>query len=455
MGHMFKDRTYAVGPMIWVFLISAASLAYVTKVQAADETNREIARTLANFHLGRKEFAPVIKILADHTTDDPNDFEALNLLALTQMESRDLKGAISNFQKAIQVATASERPLYHYNLADAYARLGDLTSARAALIRASESPLIKEPAEFAMSELKAGQPLPLFRLEKPMEWHFNIGIEGGYDSNVLLVSDDNQSSSDAKHTASPSGAPKAAINFIKDTGHYLWRGGLESGFTSYIEKTAQKYNELATRANIERGRPEIIGEKFYPSIANEAELTYLNTEGLVFYSWSDSLKWKGLFKHSEKHETELTLPAGYQKYTVADTDSPSNNRSGARVFPSLTYRRFFGTKTLALSASYQKVFASGINYRSSSYSIPISFAEGRMFWGLGAALSAEYTRTLYPVSETDRKDHTFGGSVALLRRLGPKWELSLTYNYRRNLSTDTGNRYVKHTGTLGLNYAAF
>src|SRR5690349_21797722 len=84
---------------------------------AAQETNRELAKTFVNFYIQQHEYNSARKYLTNHLQSDPEDAWAWNMLGLTHVETKAYAKAVDAFGNAVKHCKDGDekRPFYRYN----------------------------------------------------------------------------------------------------------------------------------------------------------------------------------------------------------------------------------------------------------------------------------------------------------------------------------------------------
>ena len=67
---------------------------------AAQQTDREVIRSIAGFHFYEKDYKGAISLLTDHVKADPGDDAAWNMLGLAHLKESGFKKAEEAFSRA-------------------------------------------------------------------------------------------------------------------------------------------------------------------------------------------------------------------------------------------------------------------------------------------------------------------------------------------------------------------
>ena len=439
-----------------VFLVLAGfCMGFAGPARAADETNREIARTFANFHLQQKNLRPGWAVLRQHLESDPADVGAWNLLGLIYLEADQPSYAMKAFHNAIERGSTSdpERGIYLYNYADAANRAGRETQARDLLAQSAVHELSGAGAKLAMAELKSGAALPVLSLEAK-SWSGSATVFSGYDSNVLLFSDSVVSGGTATGTASPAVSTILQARHSRAFASQPLEAAISTGFTYYQASESRKFNNLLSAIALDWGADNDELAVFDGSVGTQLDLSFMNTNGFQFFNWSEALQWRGKLRHSLRAETEFAIPFTYYKFRVEEGDDPEDDRSGLGLAPSLTHSRQFGSSRISGGLRVETLFSRGDNYRSYSLAIPVSVSRPvGAEWRLRAL--AEPQAASYSRSATGRRDRGIKFGLALARSFGSSFSATMDYSFRRNLSNVELATYAKHSLMLMVNYELF
>ncbi len=416
-----------------------------------EETNREVARTYSSFYLGQKDLSASIKVLMEHLKTDPKDTGAWHLLGLTLLESHENTKASQAFYQALATSSELGRGLYLYYYADALNRSGDINKAKAVLERALKESDVSEVVKEALANLKPNVALPPIRFAKRGNWKGSLTLIGGYDTNVLLTSDSAIASISRSDTASPFGTFVGQIAHTKSlaSGQLQSRGSAGANMNTAV--AAKTYNTIFSSLGFDWGNGEEEFKSFDQALGETFDINWLNSSGYKFFSWTNTLKWRGALHHGASSDTEIEIPGFYTKSALDSTDDPANDRSGLGLRPSLLHRRYFAFGVITISARFEKLFAKGANYKSSTISVPFTWSRN-VFLGLFGTLGLEGAQVKYPESSTLRSDRYLKASASLGRRVSKKIVGSLDYGYTRNISNVETARYNKHSLSLMVNY---
>ena len=434
-----------------LLLLATAALTVPGAAFAADETNRELAITYANFHVQRKDYAAADRALSDHLRTDAQDSEAWNILGLVRIKAGNPTQAVEAFARAASVTGAPSHGIYLYNYADALSRSGDEARARKSLEEASSDAAVGSSARQALEELKPGRSLPELRLSPPARWNADMTVATGYDTNVLLFSDTTLASITGTGTASPFFllAPR-----VSHSGDALG-GRLDSDASvTFLDETgssASAFNNLSVSAGSRLARPDKSFGLFH-SYLGRLDYSMLNLSGLEFFHWSALAGWRGVAQHRKGSETYFELPLRYQKFHTAAGDDPANDRTGPALAPTIGHRHQFGELDVDIALQFEKLFSRGANFHSTAFRVPLSLTHP-LPWDLTGTLGLEVARIRYPDSSAKRADTSVQGSLVLSRRLFDRLNGILSYSYTKNSSNTDTAAYTKNSVALLVTYA--
>ncbi len=395
----------------WLVAIALLGLAS-TPVQASDETNRELVRFAVSIHLERGDLAAAAQALREHLKGDLEDPQAWRLYALV------------------------------------LSRQGKLPESKAALARALALAPEQEKASVA-SLLAPAAPGSGSKEQRAVSW-FSMGLSGGYDTNVLLLTDATQAGATDAGQASPALAPSIRAGKTWKAGEDTWKLEGSSTFTWYSSAAAQTFDSLYSAASIGAEGP--VHGRWKSAWSVDADLSFLNSNGFQFFNWGVLAYLRPVWVHDSVSETRLKAGAGYRKFLFEAGDDPDNDRSGPSASVGVQYRRKLGAWVLGAGLGWDKQFTRGDNYKSDALGAPVSldWAFSRS-WSL--QLRGEPSATFYPKSKLGRSDRALDVGLDLGWKSGPHWSYSLAYSGHRNTSTYEDARYTKFQGMLGVTHA--
>ena len=421
--------------------------------------NRELTRALAADLLNRRDYAGAEELLTRHLAGDAEDAAAWNSLGLVRLELKKNSEAEDAFRRAGDLAEGEDKAIYLYNAADAANRGGAIDLTRSRLESAQQAAIgvagvVGEQIARIRNVIRAGEPLPPLRLgaasDKSSGFSGSLALRAGFDSNVMLLPNDPNAGA----------APRSALlgvngllGYQRALGSGLLTAQSTTAFTFYTSGAVRSFNNLGESLNVSWSPQAGEGRAFTANYGNRADFTFLNTDGLKFFSWTDSLYATFSYRFAENKALVLDLPVGYQKFpgVAAGAD---DERDGLLLTPSALYRWQTGVYSFSSGLTYQQVWAEGRNYRSRS---------GGVLGGISRPLPAEirarlgvgFTRTSYHDSVGGRADSKFDASLSLGRAMpfDRRMNVSLDYIFGRNLSNLSSATYSQHTAFVQVNYA--
>jgi len=448
--------------------LTTALLISSSIAQAGNTTNHEIALTYARHYVSLAQDAKAREVLTRHLQTDAQDADAWNLFGLILQKAGDLPGATQAFRNAARYATSSASgpgPIY-YNLAEAEARGGRIGEARQALAQAQQDPAVTAAARKALQSLRPGQGLPPLELadtdstsSRPLTlrtsaWQLALQAGGGYDSNVLLYSDSSLAGVSASNYASPFASLSARATHLAAIGWGKLTSRAVSRYTYETNTSAQTYNTLQSAASSDWQGDRGAGRRWIPRLGVQGDHTLLNTSGLQLYTWAATLNPGVTRTLGATSELELLAPVYFRHYRLETDADVDNERSGAGARPSLLFRKAWSDIAITLGVEYERIFAKGINFRSTTWRAPLvlslpTFLKTRPYFG------AEGANIRYPESTSAREDRYLRLSLGTSIRFSARLEGTLDYSAVRNSSTDGSATYSKHTVSWMMNYEAF
>lgn len=422
---------------------------------AAVETDREVARTFANFYLSQKKPMEARRVLQEHLAVDAQDAASWNLAGLLQLKDRDAAGAEQSFRAALKATKTSDPDYgaYLYNLADSFSRQRKKSLAFRALKRAKLFASVSGSAETALDVYADGEALPPLHIVEPGKWSGSLSLKGGYDTNVLLFSDVSYASASPSDTASPFAQLSVRGTYRKETNALgmmtlkgLAFGNLETA------SVAQTFTSALASIGAEFGDATPEDPGFGWSWGVEGLGMFMNSDGIKPYLVNGQAFFKGALRHTAVAVTEVEIPVRYQLYFQAATTAADDIRNGLAGRAKFQHVRWFGSHKVSVGVGYELQLTSGKNFKSHELAAPIAWT-----FPIAAAwtgnVGGELGRTWYPENTQSRLD-TFwkvGGGVTF--KVNAAWTVAVDYQYRRNVSNLSTATYVKHQGTGALTYA--
>ena len=429
-----------------------ATFLMVCSAAADDETNRELARTYANFYIRQKDFKQAQTSLASHLEQDPADTEAWNLMGLASMEIQDFNQAKQAFYKASADLNAESRGIYLYHYADVLARSGDAEKAKDALVLAAQFENVKESAKIAMKELKANEKLPKLYLTQKSRWYRQVSISSGYDTNVMMAPNTTLANLSQSDIASPNVMAMAKWGFVKSRFTREFESSLLSAFSYQTNPAAYQFTSLYGAFNAEYRENGDEFAKIYWAAPGKADIALLNTSGLQVFNWNGTFNPKVGYRLNGTDRMELEVLGAYRYFMLASGYDAVNNRTGFAMGGTLTYRSYLGAWEYSVGAKFDRQFATGSNFNSMSYLIPIQFTSPILFWSSRLSFKADVGVNSYPYSSYSRQDTVVNPSAIIFRKFGKDWTMTGTLGTLWNMSNVTFADYKKYYVTLMAGY---
>lgn len=425
---------------------SAQSESIVQAPREANDANRELVESQFQGLLAQGEKAKAQEYLKSYLVVDSQFARGWDLLAQEYKKDQKWTEAEEAFQKAADVSQGKERTVYLHGKADTQARTGDVESAKKSLLSAEQSVSGALASQIVQMRnlIRAGQPLPDLDLsereEKANALNAFVALKAGYDTNVLLLSDDATATAASESALlNPLGRIEYALPF---KGGSLSLQSLTS-YTSYERVSVQNLNNLYQGLTAE-WTPTLSSESDWsPVLGNRLDISLVNTSGLSFYSGTDTVYVNATKKLSEDRSIVVELPLGYQKFDETSV-ATKDERTGLLISPSLLMNQKWNDWNLNAGLAYSDVQAAGDNYKMRGYTLLAGMSR-IVFWDIRGRLSLSYSDNWYWQSETDRKDKRYDVALNVSRSLPthPNLNVSLDYILNKNessLSTATYNR---------------
>jgi len=419
---------------------------------ADEETNRELAKTYANFHIRNHDFKAAQQILAAHLEQDAADVEAWNLMGLASMEINDYDAAKRAFHAAAQDEKAESRGIYLYHYADVLARSGDVEHAKDALKLASQYFQVAESVKVAQAKLESGKKLPALFLEDRARWSKQVSFSTGYDTNVLMAPNVSLANINPSSVGSPNAMLMAKLNVLKPK------------FTREIEGTFVAATQYQTNSNASQfssiysgltGEYRENGDEFsktYWRVPVKADVALLNLSGYQVFNWNGGLQPKFGFRLSGTSSLEFDAFAYYRWFYLLPGSASTENRTGLGAGGVATYKSFWGAWEWSAGLKFDNQMASGSNFFSYSYLIPIQLTSPYIFWDCKFSLKSEQGFINYPSSSYGRQDTIINPVAMLYKKFDSQWTGTFTLGSIMDSSTVSFATYNKIYATVMAAY---
>ncbi len=437
-------------------------------VQTASQANRDLTYALVDGAVKIGDLDQAQRILSRQLETDSDDHVGWALQADIYLKQQNYAQAESAFRRA---ASSSElrgptksneevRAQYLYQAANARVLEGDLVQVQQLLQEVVHAaPSIQglgAQVERIKSVLKAGQPLPPLKVtdgddaDDAKKIRYLFGLRSGYDSNVLLLPDDTTGVSPGSAFVSPSvvidGALPISVLDIK--------GRSVSNFTAYTAEPSRKFNTIFQSLNAEWSPRLIRTETFSPTVGSRADLSFVNSDGMDFFSWTGTAYLNAVYTLDEVSSVLAELPLGYQRFPGVVVLDGVDRRDGWLLSPTAVYRRRIGEWSLSGGANYQEAWTMGQNFKSRTIGTTLGASRPLLFEIMGR-LGLGYNRVNYRQSLTNRRDTRVDVSMGLTRIMpfSKRMTVNLDYIYSSNDSSLTTATYKRHSVFLQATYA--
>lgn len=434
----------------WISLL--VILTSVCAASANEETNRELARTFANFYIRQKDFKQAQSALASHLEQDPADVEAWNLMGLASMEISDLTQAKQAFFRASQNEKTESRGIYLYHYADALNRGGETDKAKDALKIASQYELVKESSARALTLLKPNEKLPDLYLSETAKWTKGISVSIGYDTNVMMAPNTTLANLTASDIASPNATAMARVGVVKPKFTRELEASLLGAFTYQTNPAAYQFTSIygALMAEYRENGDEF--SRYYWGLPIKGDIALLNTSGFQIFNWNATLNPRMGYRLSGISRIEFEPFAAYRYFTLATGFDTSNDRTGLAFGALATYRSFFGAWEYSIGLKFDRQFARGNNFSSHSYLIPIMITSPIVFWSGRVAFKSDQGMNDFPLSSYVRRDFVVSPQFLFFRKFGQNWTGTATLGALFNFSNTAFADYRKYYATVMAGY---
>ncbi len=399
-------------------------------------------------------------LLKQYLKNHAKDAFAWRKLGVLLALRSDYQQAGGAFFRAASLSQGREKGINRYLLADALARAGEEQSSRKTLETLRSEPGFEQPITLALANFQADHGLPDLTFSSPDittstattedPLKITASLKSGYTSNVLTLPD-------IATTEKPGSAmlsPAMQLGYTHDAlgGNLAW-----SGIGMYTENFAQQatpYNSLYFMAGADwttKADPD--KDRIQWALGNSADISFLNQTGTSPYVVEDTLT-PGLTQFLGKdHSILYQLPVAYHAYPSVTADTPADDRVGPSVGVNVAHRHKYWAVNFSEGVTYSYVAASGDNFKEHSILATLS-ASVDTFWQLNSALSFIPTYSVYPVSDSARRDENFDVNWDWSRKFPGKLPMTgvVSFGLMRNLSNVTTAQYSNDTITLKLTY---
>lgn len=395
-----------------------------------------------------KQQDTVIKLLEYKLSQDPKNHELWAYLGLNYSEQSKYDKATAAYLKAIENSKTPQSDIYLYSLAEAENVAGNKDNAAKYLNQIPEGSPYKSGANKALKNLKAGQKFSELKADVPGQFKTNLGVKLGYDDNVLLFSESTLATAQRTDTASLYVNPEVNISYSKPVQYGVFNSSLNLNTQQYGNPNAKIYQSFAGVLSAGLSGQQPAWANLVHSLTNTFKTSYLDSNSFNQQSWDNTVQWRGLKSLSQTDNINFGFSVRYQKYIQG---VGADNRTGLAYKPEATFSSSFDEYNGSVGISYERLQAEGDNYKSDSFSLPLSL-DKKINDTLNANLGFTYTYTQYPSSATGRKDGTASLNAGLNKQFNKDFSSGLGYSYTKNSSSETTGTYTRQTIELKVNY---
>ncbi len=436
-----------VGICVSLFLSQLSSFA-ITNDQIL--TNRKVVAIYSEFDLGQKAYAKAEKRMRDHLAADSTDSSGWAFLGKILEDALKPELAGEAYKSSTRVAPHGEAGRYHYLYADFLNRRNQTSDAISELKLAIQDEISAPAAKLAMKKLRPGTSLPQYFEEIDQStWSGYLGFAGGYDSNVLLLSESTLDSVSISNTQSPSFLFFGALRYQNIFAKGNFDAKAFSSITSYSAESAQSFNSLAERLAFTWMWK--LTDSHQVGFGNSADASFLNSDGFEYFNMTNRFFPEFDWQILPWWKTKWTLGGSYIHYNQ-DNPTAGNERSGYSLSPEIANEFYWGSSVISLGGSYERVWADGYNFNLHSYQVPVSLTTQLPDKWIGA-LSFRWAINNYSDSSDSRVDYVYQPTLMVGRTFYDKISTYIQYGFTQNLSSTDSAQYSKHSASLLVNYA--
>jgi len=426
------------------------------------KTNREITITYVNHYLSLGNKAKAESILKGHLTVDVDDYEASHLLGLLTWEGGQKELANPYFKAACKQIYLNPKHflepelermtgayLYHY--AQSLQAIGNTEKSKTALKLAKYSRYVSEAASVGLKNLDAGVPLSPLEFSEPGLFNMLASFGVGYDSNVLLLSEDTLAVSAQSQTESLSSLMSASLTYLKPMWDGLFSANFSPSFQYYASTNAQTFNTLSTHVEASWSTPPPQDSGWKHEWVSQFDLTFLNSDGLEFYQWIKTLGYEGQNHYWNGDDLKVAVLPRYQKTTFDETSDPDIERTGLGAKLSADYSKVFSWVSATGGLYYDRSQVKGKGYRTHQLGTVIEGTRS-LPYQLSGNVSFDFSKVWYLEADDLRIDTPMKANLSVSRMVTKKIQGTFEYQWKKNFSNTVDAQYAKHTITLTGTY---
>lgn len=420
--------------------------------------SREIVKAWAEHYIENRNLKEAIHYLNGHLTRDPQDAEALRLLGIAHRLNASWSDAEKALRRSAELLTGVERGAVLYLVADSQVQSGLISEAKFTLNEVSKISGLSNSAKAAFVQAEAGMTLPPLDLEtivadgqaSARSWNLGVSISTAYDTNVLLLPDSQTAGlnpATALMTTGVQAGYSANIFNLDMTSNF------SASYSRNFNLAAASFDNIPLSLGLNWALPWSWALSHDLSVTQQANATYVNTNGMGLFSSAAGGGFKGTLFRDGEHSVELTFPFLYNWYPGVVLVSDSDDRSGFSISPALSHRQSLLGLPFSQSFSYSHQFAHGVNFISTAYLLSASLGLD-LPRQLQGNFSISISKTTYPQNITGRSDTRFSSGLDIARKFDSWIPLNTVISYclENNSSTIQTASYLKHSMILKVAY---
>lgn len=431
-------------------------------IRAALESDREVVQTIAHslLHLQKSEAAR--DLLMEHLQEDPRDAQSWKLLGFLYLERKSGGEAFQAFAQSAKNALGTQKAVAIYHQARAAQLMGKLPQAQSLLASIQETRALRASVRQAQADLRAGDSISDLQLTPPLSGRLVLGLQSGFDNNVLLMSDSTLLSASQTETQSvvTHGSALGSLRIPTLTQFEIHISG-GSQFLFPWSSATQAFRGILPTLDVggtwKRSvdpRASFLAKNLEHGLRLHSDLLFLNTDGLSFFFTQGSLHHEAELRLHPRWKLHSEFTVRYQKFALVSGQTEDTDRSGPGIRGRLTgdFLGSFGRLSLGVEAEIHQ--ALGTQYRSRTLS-PVLQAQLQLPAAFSLIPELAYAYTPFPVSSSLRVDHHLRIQALLSKAFGESLSVSFSWLSQFQTSNLDAANYKRHQGLLGIQYAIF
>jgi hypothetical protein len=288
--------------------------------------------------------------------------------------------------------------------------------------------------------LTAGEPLPPFEKKIRGKLSFSGVLQGGFDSNVLLIEEVVSKGISLRDRGSFYYTPAMQVSYLGKNFGTLLDGRLISAYTNYVNPSTRTFNNLYERLDLFFGSGSVRWSLF-------ADAVFLNTSGLSLYNYDAGLMWQHILKSGPNEFWTYEIPVRFQKFILTTGTATDNDRTGGDVQFRFGYRNQWTEKSfISFLGTLDNQISIGKNYRLTGFSLPATLGlplPGFQELGMINTIYAELGGQFFWQSNLNRQDIWYKAGTGLMAPFLEGWNFNLDYYYLHNNSSVDAATYTK------------